>query len=80
MATGSVVLLLIMTAGLAFFSTDLTTNDSYTTDVESVQGQDLLAKSFPSGASVPTDIIVPTRRRRGRRDRGRQGGRRASRP
>ena len=58
-ATGSVVLLLIMTAGLAFFSTDLTTNDSYTTDVESVQGQDLLAKSFPSGASVPTDIIVP---------------------
>ena len=53
MATGSVVLLLIMTAGLAFFSTDLTTNDCYTTDVESVEGQDLLAKSFPSGASVP---------------------------
>ena len=58
-AVGSVVLLLVLTAGLAFFSTDLTTNDSYTTDVESTEGQDLVAKSFPSGASVPTDIIVP---------------------
>ena len=58
-AVGSVVILLVLTAGLAFFSTDLTTNDSYTTDVESTEGQDLVAKSFPSGASVPTDIIVP---------------------
>ena len=55
----SLVVLLVMCAGLAFFSTDLTTNDSYRTSVESVEGQDLLAKSFPAGASAPADVIVP---------------------
>jgi RND superfamily putative drug exporter len=58
-AAGAVVVLLVMCSGLAFFSTDLTTNDSYRTEVESVQGQDLLSKSFAAGASAPTDIIVP---------------------
>src|SRR5215211_2797125 len=58
-AAGSAVVLLLMTAGLAFFSTNLTTNDSYRTEVESVAGQKLLSKSFPAGASVPTDVIVP---------------------
>jgi RND superfamily putative drug exporter len=48
-----------MCAGLAFFSTDLTTNDSYRTEVESVEGQELLARSFPAGASAPADVIVP---------------------
>jgi putative drug exporter of the RND superfamily len=57
--TGSIVVLLVMCAGLAFFSTDLTTNDGYRTSVESVEGQDLLAKSFPAGASAPADVIVP---------------------
>ena len=47
-----------MCLGLTFFSTDLTTNDSYTTTVESVEGQDLVAKSFPAGSSAPTDVIV----------------------
>ena len=56
---GSTAVLLVMCAGFAFFSTDLTTNDSYRTEVESVQGQDILAQSFPAGASVPTDVIVP---------------------
>jgi RND superfamily putative drug exporter len=56
---GSVAVLLVMCAGLAFFSTDLTTNDSYRTKVESVEGQELLSKSFPSGATAPTDVIVP---------------------
>ena len=55
---GSTALLLVMCAGLAFFSTDLTTNDSYRTEVESVEGQELLSQSFPSGASAPTDVIV----------------------
>ena len=58
---GSVAVLLVMCAGLLFFSTDLTTNDSYRTKVESVEGQELLSKSFPSGASAPTDVIVPDR-------------------
>jgi len=56
---GSVAVLLAMSAGLAFFSTDLTTNDSYRTDVESVDGQKVLGQSFPAGASAPTDIVVP---------------------
>jgi RND superfamily putative drug exporter len=55
---GSTAVLLVMCAGLAFFSTDLTTNDSYRTEVESVAGQELLSQSFPSGASAPTDVIV----------------------
>jgi putative drug exporter of the RND superfamily len=57
-AIGSVAVLLVMCAGLFFFSTDLTTNDSYRTEVESVEGQELLARSFPSGASLPADVIV----------------------
>ena len=56
---GTIAVLLVMCAGFAFFSTDLTTNDSYTTTVEAVEGQDLLAESFPAGASAPTDIVAP---------------------
>jgi RND superfamily putative drug exporter len=56
---GSTVVLLVLCAGLGFFSTDLTTQDSYRTEVESVEGQELLSQSFPSGASAPMDIIVP---------------------
>ena len=56
---GSTAVLLVMCAGLAFLSTDLTTNDSYRTEVESVEGQELLARSFPAGASAPADVIVP---------------------
>jgi RND superfamily putative drug exporter len=58
-AVGSVLILLVFCSGLAFYSTDLTTNDSYRTKVESVEGQDILARSFPAGASAPTDIVVP---------------------
>jgi putative drug exporter of the RND superfamily len=57
-AIGSVAVLLVLCAGLAFFSTDLTTNDSYRTEVESVEGQELVSRSFPSGATAPTDVIV----------------------
>jgi RND superfamily putative drug exporter len=59
-AIGSVAVLLLFCTGLTFFSTDLTTNDSYRTKVEAVEGQDLLSKSFPAGASAPTDIVVPS--------------------
>jgi RND superfamily putative drug exporter len=58
-AVGAVAVLLVMCAGFAFFSTDLTTNDSYRAEVEAVEGQELLARSFPAGASAPTDIVVP---------------------
>jgi putative drug exporter of the RND superfamily len=56
---GSIVVLLILCGGFAFFSTDLTSEDSYRTEVESVEGQHLLDRSFPSGATAPTDVIVP---------------------
>jgi putative drug exporter of the RND superfamily len=60
-AVGTIAVLLVLCAGLAFYSTDLTTNDSYRTEVESVEGQKILSRSFPAGASAPTDIVVPDR-------------------
>jgi RND superfamily putative drug exporter len=58
---GSIVVLLIFCCGFAFFSTDLTAEDSYRTEVESVEGQHLLDKSFPSGTTGLTDIVVEQR-------------------
>jgi len=58
-AAGAIALLLVCCLGFAFFSTDLTSEDSYRTTVESVEGQELLDKSFPSGATALTDVIVP---------------------
>jgi RND superfamily putative drug exporter len=58
---GSIAVLLIFCGGFAFFSTDLTAEDSYRTEVESVEGQHLLDKSFPSGTTALTDIVVPER-------------------
>ncbi|HEX7280094.1 MAG TPA: MMPL family transporter [Solirubrobacterales bacterium] len=56
---GAIAVLLVCCAGFAFFSTELTSEDSYRTEVESVEGQELLDKSFPSGTTAPTDVIVP---------------------
>jgi RND superfamily putative drug exporter len=58
---GSLAVLLLFCAGFAFFSTELTSEDSYTTTVESVEGQELLDKSFPSGTTALTDVIVSDR-------------------
>ncbi|HEU5063812.1 MAG TPA: MMPL family transporter [Solirubrobacterales bacterium] len=58
-ALGAVAVLLVCCAGFAFFSTELTSEDSYRTEVESVEGQELLDKSFPSGTTALTDVIVP---------------------
>ena len=55
---GSLGVLLIFCCGFAFFSTDLTSEDSYRTEVDSVEGQHLLDKSFPSGATALTDVVV----------------------
>ncbi|HEX6228254.1 MAG TPA: MMPL family transporter [Solirubrobacterales bacterium] len=55
---GAIAVLLVFCAGFAWFSTDLTSEDSYTTEVESVEGQNLLNKSFPSGTTALTDIVV----------------------
>jgi len=55
---GSLVVLLVFCAGFAFFSTELTNEDAYVDEVESVEGQKLVSKSFPSGATAPTDVVV----------------------
>jgi RND superfamily putative drug exporter len=58
---GAIAVLLVFCAGFAFFSTELTAEDSYRTEVESVEGQHLLDKSFPSGTTGLTDVVVPRR-------------------
>jgi putative drug exporter of the RND superfamily len=55
---GSIAVLLVFCAGFAFFSTELTSEDSYTHEVESVEGQHLLSESFDSGTTALTDIVV----------------------
>lgn len=56
---GSLAVLALMSLGMLNYSDGLTTADSYREKVESVEGQELLDASFPSGASAPTDIVVP---------------------
>ena len=58
-AAGSLAVLLVFCAGFAFFSTELTSEDTYREKVESVEGQDLLNKSFPAGTTALTDVVVP---------------------
>jgi RND superfamily putative drug exporter len=58
---GSLAVLLILCGGLAFFSTELTSEDTYRSEVESVEGQHLLNKSFPAGTTALTDVVVPER-------------------
>ncbi len=60
-AAGAIAVLLVLCGGLAFFSTDLTSEDTYRSEVESVEGQKLLNKSFPSGTTGLTDIVVQDR-------------------
>ena len=53
------LLLVVMSLGLLNFSTGLTQGNSFRGEVESVQGQEILATSFPAGENAPTDIVVP---------------------
>ena len=56
---GTVAVLLIMSLGLTQIDTGLTQSDAYRDPVESIEGQELLAQSFPAGASAATEIVVP---------------------
>ena len=56
---GTIGVLLLMTLGWLNLDTGLTQTSSFRNDVESVRGQDLLAESFPAGASAPAYAIVP---------------------
>ena len=53
------VVLLIMALGTLNFSSGLTQSDAFLDDVESIQGQELLAASFPAGSSGPLDVVTP---------------------
>src|SRR4051812_46520975 len=60
--SGSIVLALLA-ANLLNLDTGLTSGNSFRGEVDSVQGQAILARNFPAGASAPTDVIVPDRGR-----------------
>ena len=52
-------MLAVAALGLLTMDTGLTQADGYRDTVESLEGQELLAKSFPAGASAATEVIVP---------------------
>jgi len=58
---GTVAVLAIGALGLLTIDTGLTQADAYRDEVESLAGQEILAKSFPAGASAATEVIVPQR-------------------
>jgi RND superfamily putative drug exporter len=60
--SGSIVLV-ILAANLVNLDTGLTSGNSFRGEVDSVQGQQILARNLPAGASAPTDVIVTDRGR-----------------
>ncbi|MDO8213227.1 MMPL family transporter [Conexibacter sp. CPCC 206217] len=54
------VLLLVFCLGLTQMNSDLTSGNAFRDKVESVEGQELIAQSFPAGANAPTVVIVGT--------------------
>ncbi|MEZ5101478.1 MAG: MMPL family transporter [Thermoleophilia bacterium] len=55
---GTAVALGAMCVGLVTLDNDLTSANGFRDDVESVRGQELLARSFPAGANAPTVVLV----------------------
>jgi len=54
---GSVVLL-VLAANVLTLDTSQTTGNQFRGEVDSVQGQEVLSRNFPAGASAPADVIV----------------------
>ena len=80
----TILLLAIFCIGLTSFSTKLTNTQDFRGSVQSVEGQNLIAKAFPAGANAPTDVVVPkvsrcSGRSAGAARRARCGGRQRSR-
>jgi RND superfamily putative drug exporter len=57
----TIVILLVLVAGLLELDTGLTSGNSFRGEVESVRGSETLAQHFPAGANVPTTVVVPDR-------------------
>jgi len=51
--------LLVLCLGLTQLNADLTSGNGFRGSVESVEGQRLVAASFPAGANAPTQVVVP---------------------
>jgi putative drug exporter of the RND superfamily len=56
---GSIAALLVMSAGLVFFNTNLTTGNQFRDEESSTRGQELVAQAFPAGANAPNTVLVP---------------------
>lgn len=52
------IVLLAMCAGLLTYDSGLTSSNGFRGTVESVEGQELIARSFPAGATAPTTVVV----------------------
>jgi RND superfamily putative drug exporter len=55
---GTSALLLFLCLGLTMLNSDLTSGNGFRDDVDSAEGQELIAQSFPAGANAPTNIVV----------------------
>jgi RND superfamily putative drug exporter len=55
---GALAVLVVMAAGLLVYDDGLTSSGGFRDDVEAVRGENLISKSFPGGANVPTEIVV----------------------
>src|SRR5215213_9582982 len=53
------VVLVVLALNVTQIDTGLTNGNSFRGEVESVQGGDIVARSFPGGVSAPTNVIVP---------------------
>ena len=45
--------------GLLSYNATLTSADDFRSEVQSIEGQDLINRAFPAGSSAPTNVIVP---------------------
>ncbi|MBX5441755.1 MAG: MMPL family transporter [Solirubrobacteraceae bacterium] len=55
---GGLAVLVVMALGLLDFSSGLTQSNQFRGSVESVEGQALIARSFPPGQAAPTDVVL----------------------
>ena len=55
---GCLLVLFVMALGNLTYDDGLTTGNGFRDEVESVEGQELIDRSFPGGANAPTEVIV----------------------
>ncbi len=55
---GTTAVLAVLCLGLLQLNGDLTSGNSFRGDVDSVEGQELVAQAFPAGSNAPTEVLV----------------------